>query len=431
MLEVKRFVTNAFCDHKRSGQFDLESLEHAARETAHKIGAEMLEKILIHEDGSSMESKCACGGAFSNQKNRSKTIHTILGTVRVCRAIQQCNRCKQWRIPYDIMLDVQNSMYSPGMQRIMAQCGAAVSFGKSRDLIKELAGQFVTDKDVDRIAERIGTDIQLNGNSFSNAPEKESPSTLYIATDGTGVPVIKKETTGRIGKASDGIAKTREAKLGAIFTQSRADEKGNPIRDPFSTTYIGRIESVGEFGPRLLDEAIRRSAFQAKQIVILGDGAPWIWNLAEKYFPDAIQIIDFYHAKEHLADISKLLYSHKCKERDILYNNFSEKLWDGPISKLLKELRLLKLQHSKNETLETMIDYFWKNHTRMEYKNYRQKGFFIGSGVIEAGCKSIIGHRLKQSGMHWSVNGANAIIALKCCIESGYFETYWESRAAA
>jgi len=314
------------------------------------------------------------------------------------------------------------------MQRIMAKCGALVSFDKSHNLIKELSGRFVTAKDVERTSERIGEDIRLSEHKMmTHCPKESAPSTIYIATDGTGVPVLRKETVGRKGTSQDGIAKTREAKLGAIFTQSMNDKDGKPVRDSLSTTYTGKIESVGEFGPRLLNEAIRRGAFHAKQVVVLGDGAPWIWNLATKYFPEAIQIIDFYHATEHLGDISKILFPNKRTDRNVWLDKVVGMLREGPVSKVLLLLQNLIKKYPSIPELSKMINYFWKNHKRMEYGNFRAKGFFIGSGVIEAGCKNLIGQRLK----HWSVKGANAIIALKCCIESNQFNDYWDSRQAS
>lgn len=429
---MNKFVAAAFRDRQMRGQFDFEGLEYATREIMHKCGASILEHLFRYEDGSSLNRQCNCGGNYINQKIRFKTVHSILGSVKIKRLVQQCVQCKQWRIPHDIVLDIRNTVFSPGMHRIMAKCGAIVSFDKARDLIKELAGRSVTAKNVERISESIGEDIRLSEQKMQRFCNKsKASSVLYIATDGTGVPVLKKETQGRSGKAEDGVAKTREVKLGAIFTQSKTDKKGNPIRDPFSTTYIGKIESVGEFGPRLLNEASNRGVFHTKQTVVLGDGAPWIWNLADKYFPKALQIIDYYHATEHLADIAKVIYPQSRTERDVWLKTTSNILWEGPISRVIHILQALQNKHSTKPNLKKMTEYFYKNHYRMEYGDFRRKGFFIGSGVIEAGCRSLIGHRLKQSGMHWSVKGANDIIALKCCIESGYFEDYWDSRLAS
>lgn len=404
----------------------------------HRCGAIILEHLFSHEDGGSLQRSCQCGGQFQDKKRQEKTLRTVLGNVRLTRTRQRCNSCKKWRIPEDIILDVEKTGYSPGLRRIMTKTGAEVCFDKARDLIFELASVKVTDKDVERIAEAVGKDITSKEQDLveeamnGQTPDiSESPSTLYIATDGTGVPVLRKETQGRKGKAADGIARSREAKLGAVFTQTGTDEEGNPIRDCDSTSYTGKVESVDTFGPRLYAEAQRRGLDNAGQVVVLGDGAPWIWNLADEHFPQAKQIVDFYHAKEHLADLAKKLFPDREDARKAWLKGISDKLWEGDISELICQLGKIKVKGKKKEMRDKVVEYIQKNKKRMQYGEFRRRGLFIGSGVVEAGCKSVIGQRLKQSGMHWTVRGANAIIALRCCIESNRFDDYWENRRAA
>jgi hypothetical protein len=259
----------------------------------------------------------------------------------------------------------------------------------------------------------------------------ESVETLYLAADGTGVPVLRRETEGRRGKGADGIARTREAKLGAVFTQTAVGENGRPVRDPDSTTYAGKIENVESFGERLYAAAVRRGLNRAKTVVALGDGALWVWNLFDLHFPTALQIVDFYHAAEHLAALARLLHPDDEARRKVWFQKARKNLKRGRVAEIMAELKGRPERGQKKEAMEKALVYFEKNQARMRYDQFRKKGLFIGSGVVEAGCKSVIGKRLKQSGMHWSVRGANAIIALRCCLESGAFEDYWESRRAA
>ncbi|HUT54301.1 MAG TPA: ISKra4 family transposase [bacterium] len=238
---------------------------------------------------------------------------------------------------------------------------------------------------------------------------------------------------GRRGKASDGIARTREAKLGAVFTQTRVDEQGHPVRDPDSTSSTGKIEEeeVERFGGRLYAEAVRRGLNEAEKVAVVGDGAPWVWNLADLHFPGAAKIVDFYHAAEHLNGIAHLLYPEDEARRKAWFGRMRKRLKRGRVLEIISELGGLKLGSKKKEALAKAVVYFEKNQERMRYDRFRKQGLFIGSGVVEAGCKSLIGKRLKQSGMHWTVRGANAIIALRCCLESGGFEDYWDARRAA
>jgi len=253
---------------------------------------------------------------------------------------------------------------------------------------------------------------------------------LYVSMDGTGVPVVKKETTDRQGKNGD-QAKTREAKLGCIFTQTTIDKDGRPIRDEQSTSYIGAIETADEFAPRLYKEAKRRGIDRADEICVIGDGALWIWNIADEQFHGACQIVDLYHAREHYWAVAKACFKNKEKqnqwaeERRIELNN-------GDVEMVIKAIEALSvLPGYDREQCEREIGYFKKNKERMRYADFKKRGLFVGSGVMEAGCRTVVGQRLKQSGMHWSVRGANNIIALRCSLLSNRWEDFWEYRAAA
>jgi len=407
------------------GSFDLEDLELAVRDAVHRCGVIVLGYLLSHEDGGSTSQKpCECGGEFKNKKRTAKTLRTLLGPVRLQRIVQRCPQCKAWRVPVDESLGVVKTTFTPGLRRAMATCGALICFKKGRELIKDLAGIELTSKDVERVAEAIGAQVAssedeqiLSVMNGQNLPSQEDPSMLYIAIDGTGVPVLRKETQGRKGKAEDGIARTREAKLAAVFTQTTVDQEGNPVRDAGSTSYVGRIETSESFGPRVYTESLRRGLLNARHVNVLGDGAPWIWNLADEHFPGATQIVDFYHADEHLEALAKTLFPHDENSRKTWAAQNRKRLWNGKVSSILSAIRSSKA-YPNNKDLQQATDYFEKNQQRMNYGAFRHQGLFIGSGVVEAGCKSIIGQRLKQSGMHWSVSGANAILALRCALES-------------
>jgi hypothetical protein len=413
-------------------------METAVREQMHRCGAIVLEGLLVLEKGESREEFCACGGAFHSEKRVSKILHTILGEIRLLRTVQRCDSCAKRRVPEDRVLDVEGTGFSPGMRRMMAKTGAMLCFDKARGLLWDLAGVRVTDKEVERVAERIGADIQAKEQAQADRilqghnPEcAQAPKTLYIAPDGTGVPVLKKETEGRKGKGADGVARTREAKLGAIFTQTTTDKEGKPVRDEGSTTYVGQILDAEAFGERLFAEAKRRGLMLAAVLVILGDGAAWIWNLAAKFYPRAVQIVDFYHAKQHLAELAKAVFPNNTDRQNTWLAPVNDWLWWGDIEAILDRFRHMAYAGKKGKAIKDQINYFDTNKNRMRYGEFRKRGLFIGSGVVEAGCKSIIGQRLKQSGMHWTVKGANSIIALRCSIESGKFEDYWADRRAA
>jgi hypothetical protein len=324
---------------------------------------------------------------------------------------------------------------------MQALVGQQAPFEHGREQMKLLAGLEVNAKAVERTAEAIGDDIaRREQQQIQRALQLDLPvlvgepiPILYIQMDGTGVPVVRKETEGRKGKTDGEPAHTREAKLGCVFTQTCCDKEGFPVRDPASTTYTGAIETAEEFGRRLYREACNRGLSRARKIVILGDGAEWIRNLAELHFPGAIHIVDLYHARQHLWAVARALFPNDPISQKAWMKVHQKRLLDkGKIEKLVASLRSLLPTHPQAaEKLQDEADYFEKNAERMRYPKFRRQHLFVGSGVIEAGCKTVIGSRLKQSGMFWTVRGANAILALRCAHLNNRFETYWEDRRAA
>ena len=255
---------------------------------------------------------------------------------------------------------------------------------------------------------------------------------LYVEMDGTGIPVVKKETVDRQGKTEGQPAHTREVKLGCVFTQTSWDEEGYPIRDPDSTTYTGAIETAEEFGKRIYLEAWKRGWNRAEKKVVIGDGAEWIWNIADQHFPGAIQIVDLYHARQHLWGLARKLYPSDQAEQKRWIMIHQDKLNAGKIEQLVCLLGSIDSSNSELvEEIRKEVNYFEKNAERMRYPKFRSQHLFVGSGVIEAGCKTVIGSRTKQSGMFWTVRGANAILALRCCQFNGRFAEYWEARLAS
>ena len=424
----------------RQDGLDLEASEWTIRAALHEVGGVLLGKLLNSDLGDLRAIvQCAAGHTATLVDYRRKEITTVLGQVEFRRAYYHCAECGVGVLPQDEALDLVGTSFSPGVRRLMGRVGGKESFNEGRLDLAELAGIKVQTKAVERVAEAVGAEIegclqrerQVVINDQKIVPLK-AVAKLYVSIDGTGVPVIKRETAGRRGKAATGEAHTREAKLGCVFTQTAVDEKGRPVRDEASTTYVGAIETAAEFGWRIYGEAARRGLRRAAQVVFIGDGALWVWGLAAEHFPGAIEIVDLYHAREHLADLSKLVYGVASQKARQWTTARLAQLDEGRIESLLLSLRRLRPTSSQaQEVLRQTISYFDNNRARMRYAQFRRQGLFVGSGVIEAGCKTIVGQRLKLSGMHWSLRGANAIIALRCAQLSGRWEEFWEMRAAS
>ena len=422
-----------------AGSLDLEASELAIRAAMHEVGGVLLAKLLNSDPGASRTAvKCRAGHVATFVDYRSKEITTVVGQVEFRRAYYHCDECGEGVLPQDQALDLVGTSFSPGVRRLMGRVGGKESFNEGRIDLEELAGIKVQTKAVERVAEGIGTELERLGqrerqvviNDQKVVPLK-SAAKLYVSIDGTGVPVIKRETAGRRGKSATGEAHTREVKLGCVFTQTAVDEKGRPVRDEASTTYLGAIETAAEFGWRIYGEAERRGLRRAAQVIVIGDGAPWVWGIAAEHFPGAIEIVDLFHARQHLADLSKLVYGAASVKAKQWTTARSAQLDEGDVESLLLSLRRLRPTAAQaQEAVRQTISYFVNNRERMRYAQFRRQALFVGSGVIEAGCKTIVGQRLKQSGMRWSLRGANAIIALRCAQLSGRWEEFWEIRAA-
>ena len=416
---------------------DLEVLELAIRTAVTRLGASLLEGLLAADDGyRGPRARCRAGHQAVFTGYRAKTIDTVVGPVTLRRAWYHCTGCGHGLAPRDAELGCARASMSPGLARMTARAAAAVPFARAAGLLAELAGIGLTVKRVERCAEAAGaaaaaaisaqTDAICARQLIPVPPPLPLPDMLYIAVDGTGVPMVPAATRGRAGKAEDGKARTREVKLACLFTQTTADEDGFPIRDPGSSSYLATFEPAERFGQLTDAEARRRGSEHIRQLVVLGDGAAWIWNLADELFPAATQIVDLYHSREHIHELATLATRLLRNSQPDWLAQRLEELDAGNIPALLTAGRKLKFTGSLARERDKALGYFEANAHRMRYQHFRALGMFIGSGTVEAGCKAIIGQRLKLSGMRWNVPGATAIATLRCQEASNRWEHIWQ-----
>ena len=415
---------------------DFEAWESLLLQAARQGGAGVLGTLLRHWQRHAPREVilCPCGQRMSSRGRRGKELLTTLGRVPFVRSFYQCEPCSQGRFPDDERLDIVQTSYSPGVRRLMARAGSQSQFEQAAEDLHCYAGLSVEAREVERVAEAVGHQVeqwlaaeqQRILQAVGTPPlAVASRAKFYISFDGTGVPMRKSELVGRRGKQADGSARTREAKLGCVFTQVGLNRKGHPQRDPDSTTYVGAIESSTLFGWRIYAEALRRGLEQAQTVIVLTDGARYNHTIVQTHFPQAVHIVDLFHAYEHLTAIAQVLWGPEAKAPKA----WRDWLEAGDIRRLLRQVgKQVPASAQSKKSMLKQLAYFENNAPQMRYAEYREKKFFVGSGVVEAGCRTVIGERLKQSGMRWSVPGANAILALRCCILSGRFEDFWASR---
>ena len=415
---------------------DLEALETAARRSVLQLAARAIERCLNADtsDCAGPQLPCACGASARYVGRRRKSFQSVLGPLELERAYYHCPNCQQGFFPRDRSLGLENTSLSPAVTRMIAAVGALVSFQEGSELLQELAALSVQAKQVERVAERLGQEVaEQEYHDLAPTGDELLPKTLYLGLDGTGIPLRPSELLGRTGKQADGSAKTREVKLCTIWSAESRDADGLPVRDQGSVTYSAAIESAAspnadrsEFTDRVLREATRRCFCAASRSVVVGDGAPWIWNIAHELFPGAIQIVDRFHAKQHLSTVAKSVYGPTDQRAELWAKRRHDELDEGRFDTLLKALR----RHASTcEEARKCVGYIQTNRSRMRYPEFHAQGLCTSSGVVEAGCKVVVGTRLKRAGMHWTLRGSNAIIALRCCRLSGHFEDFWESRS--
>jgi hypothetical protein len=416
---------------------DLEALEIAVRQQVLQLAGRAVEQRLNADTSDEVGSRvpCSCGGEAHFAGRRSKQFHSVLGPLRLERAYYHCPACGHGYCPRDRHLGIENTSLSPALTRMTGTVGALVSFQEGSELLQELAGAAVDAKQVERSAEALGQEIAEDERHHSEPFDAlPLPKTLYLGIDGTGIPLRAEELTGVPGK-TEGAAKTREVKLCTVWSAESFDAEGIPIRDEGSVSYSAAIESASTsdtakepsaFAQRVWRETQRRRFPQAARTAALGDGAPWIWNVVEELFPGTTQIVDRFHAKQHLSDLGKVLYGPSDRRASEWATHRHEELDEGKLRALVAAIRP-HVTHC--DEARRCLRYFWTNRKRMRYPKFHAQGLCTSTGVVEAGCKVAIGTRLKRSGMHWTVRGANAIIALRCSKLSGRFQDFWERRS--
>ena len=390
-----------------------------------------METVLAHIGNGRRQQplRCHCGTLMESVGKREKTLTTLLGSVPYSRSLFICPDCGASSFPGDHQLDVEHTGFSPGVRRRMARSGSRGSFAEAEEDLWFDSRIHADRRDIERIAEAIGRQIEC-WQAHQPPDPPASVSTLYVSFDGTAAPMRRGELKGRKGKQPDGSSKGREVKVGCVFTQTRLNEDGFPVRDEDSTTYVAGIESSTFFGDRIYREALGRGLEQAQRVVVLTDGAAYNKTIVQMHFSMAQHIIDLYHAREHLHLLADLTLASAV--RPALRDRWSDLLDQGNIAALLAQVHdhLPRSGKHRREALKEMR-YFQKNAPFMRYADFRRQGLFIGSGVIEAGCRTVVGRRLKQPGMFWSVRGAHAILQVRCCLLSRRFDDFWDSRTAA
>lgn len=412
-----------------SGGPSVQELETLLRLALFKPAAELLQHLL-QARADQIDAACQPKPGWHRKGRQQLEAQSIFGSFVLWRDYYYHPLKKQGHFPSDAGLGLEGCL-TPALARLA--CLESIdepSFEKAEKHLKETGGIEVPARQLQRLAALIGPDAE-KWQERQTPPEECDATVLYVCADGTGVRMRPEELAGRKGKQEDGSSKTRQAYLGGVFTQHKRDEKGRPIRDHDSTTYIATFGNVQDLGVLLRKEAVRRGSGTAKKIVLLMDGALGLEKQGELNFPNCLQIVDFYHAMQHLKELKETLWGKETPRFKKHYKEGRKLLLKDGVQKIIDRAKKASKGKPVKEAVDKALNYFEHNVKRMQYGTFRKEGYFIGSGVIEAGCKTVIGARCKQSGMFWTERGAENILALRCIDQSRQWNHFWKNRAAA
>lgn len=430
--DIDRFITDASAAWDMPGQV-LALVEVAARDTANRIGQALIQHALQvpadrHRPGPTV---CGQGHQARLAGTRPRIIRTALGQIVLERPWYHCAACHAGFAPTEAHYGVSVAGTSTGYDKILSLAGAEQSYRASAHLITELTGIALAPATaVARTTGRVGHAAKQHAQAETAAitagrliplATEPVPDLCYVMIDGTGAPMVPAETEGRQGKYPDGRARTREVKIGCLFTQAHAIPDGEPVRIEGSASYIATFDDATNFAQQLKAEHTRRGFDHIRQPIMIGDGAKWIWTIAERLFPEATHIVDYWHAREHLHDLIKI-FDHILTDPEAFTKQLIDHLDHGDIDAIIHQIDTLDLDHYQGnigERTRSALGYFTTNTHRMQYQHYRANGWFIGSGPVEAACKTIVAQRAKQAGMRWTITGLDPILTLRTLTRSG------------
>ena len=417
--EVKTFVSEIITNHRTVDFGGIEEkVQELSRRFSKRVTDGALEAVGNGYVGRTIE--CDCGEYLEYQGDNRWLLTSLTGKLEIYRSYYYCKQCKSSMIPLDEQLCLEGKHQSIGVRRQMALMAISDPFEEAVKRLKELTGVVVSGKEEQLESEELGREVGLQAEAeveafWSEEKDIEPEVTarrLYITADGTVV------STDEGGK---------EAKIGGIYeTPLAKDAIASDIR------YTGGFHNSEYFGKKLYILAVKRGLRTALETVFIGDGSKWIWNLAKHHFPEAIQIVDWYHVEERLWDVGRALYGEGTKATDKWVQQQLRRLMKGKVEEIITTLSGLSVPNpDAAEKVEDNVTYLTNNKDRMRYNEYAEKGYHIGSGTVESACKHVVGQRLKQAGMRWSVAGADAILQLRILWKNGEWSNFWKGRKVA
>jgi hypothetical protein len=381
-----------------------------------RAAAEVLARRWEGSDEESVGECRKCGNPLEDKGKRTKHVRTLCGPVKLRRRIGYCRHCHEITAALDERLGIQGIVIAPGLQRVICRTALELSYDQSNALLKDTLGyEPCSAREIERIACRHGEEIERLSETISNGRRSMSSKrkTYSLTIDGTMIPGLADPETHRLV--------WHEIKLATV----------TDVRNQQAPFYVASTEKAEAFGLRLSKNLQAMSITPHTLVQVVADGAPWIWNLVDMHLPGVSQLLDFYHASEHLHKTAVVLWPEDIADK--WWKERLEQLKAGKLDDFFAALKLIAKCHSTNKLeagTERLLNYFVSNRHRLGYAEALKCNLPIGSGAVESAGRHIVQQRLKQSGMRWSLPGAQAMLNLRTCHRNGLFESYWENLAA-
>jgi hypothetical protein len=365
---------------------------------------------------------CGCGRKAKFVQYRRRWVGTLYGPVAAWRAYYHCGHCRRGQAPWDREQGLSRLLWTPGVKALVAEAAGRLPYGEAVQLLERFTGLAVEASCAERIVAEVASRLRAREQALMSSYDggaipplvSAAPQRLYVSMDGTSAHL-------------DGT--WHEVKTGVVY---EARQGADGWDEGCQSRYVAASEPAAVFGERLYLTAAQAGAEQAAQVVVLGDGAEWIWNLARHHYPAATHIVDYWHACEHIHALAQAVYGEDSVKGKRWAREHCRRLKECGPATLLGSLKRMKPRTAPAaEALAREVGYFTHNRPRMQYHQYRAAQMMIGSGPAEAACKTVVGARLKQSGMRWSRAGADHVLAIRTRLLSAQPEQIAEAARAA
>ncbi len=413
---IQSLLAEEFSQQVESDAITAHEVEQALRSGLQEIGQACLGEMLSMLDEQSYETEelCECQQIGKRVSRREAQLLSLFGWVKYKRSYYQCRACGRRWIPLDDKYHLRPGRATHMMTGLLGLAGVTVSFEEARQQIMRYLQVEVSANTIRQETQWIGERQAQREQAWvkqsmdmaylqHREQEPNRPARLYGSIDGAFVPIERE---------------WKEAKMVSWYRVG--PRYGHGELHALDTRYYTSLEEAASFGDLLWGTAVQHRADQAQELVFICDGAPWIWRLVEHYFPDAVQIVDWYHACQYLYPVADMLFEAQ-DQQNIWVAEMKEFLWEGEVQAIIQTCQ--SLLGSVGSPAQKLITYFTNNQERMDYAYFRKQNYFIGSGTVESGCKQIITMRLKRSGARWSPSGASATAKARTAWLSGSWDT--------